>query len=115
VLNQKSNNDTISQYDYGYDNAGRQNYKKQAVGSSVKIATYVYDKAGRISDVKNYPTVESYETGAGYTYQAVYKYDNGGNRTAVSETYTTADKSMVIPNQADGSAISYKTKVFMVY
>ena len=105
VLNSKLNNAVISQYDYDYDLAGRLNYKKQTIDGAVKIDAYIFDNAGRISDVKIYTSEQDYNTET-YEYNAVYTYDNSGNRASVSETYV-ADQSYTVPGRNN---IDYKTK-----
>ena len=93
LINSKANGAVISEYNYGYDLAGKQITKTDSFGT----IGYTYDKAGRILKVIT----------PGKT--TVYAYDNAGNRVSHNETYTSLQPSGYV-DEATGKDIQYILK-----
>ncbi len=95
---------TISRYQYGYDNAGNRSWVKRAHQSN-KGDVYTYDAADQLTDVK-YNATNPDGSASGWDREVTYAYDVAGNRTNLIEKIGNATNATSYAANSDNQLTS---------
>ena len=98
---------TISHYQYGYDDAGNRKWVTRAQQSN-KGDVYTYDAADQLIDVK-YDATNPDGSASGWDREVTYGYDAAGNRTNLIEKIGNATNTVSYTANSDNQLTSEST------